>query len=575
LKGQDGELGIRVGEKYFGVINVGDENKLFKFCQENGILGESKDFTSSLFHTINSKNSAINVLIGSKKFTEGWSSWRVSTMGLMNIGRSEGSQIIQLFGRGVRLRGYLMSLKRSDRLDQDQRPESKIPKEIKPVETLQIFGIRADYMQQFKEFLEEEGLPTNDSNFVTVEVPIMIETSLGTIKLKVLQVKSTVDFKKDVIIDLKYDPQVGHHRIRVEWYPKVQMMSGNKSINYALPTIESQKLEERHLAFVDWKQVFFRIQQFKNERSWYNINISSDELKRIIKEKDWYELVIPAGELEPNTFRKVQEWQDIIIALLKGYIDRYYNMFKSGYLSEHMESVELTPEHPNFIEAYKVEIEQSRADIIEKITKINDVLKTASSFGEQEVVPDFSLMDFVKHLYKPLIYIDAKKYRNLVRISPVALNKGEYRFVKDLKVFFEKNPSYFKGRQLYLLRNSSRKGIGFFEANGFYPDFILWIVEKEHQYISFVDPKGLRNVNGLEHPKIGFYKTVKDKIEAKIKASDPGITLNSFIVSPTRHAEVSHWSGGERVLDFNKHHVYFMEEQRDDYIHIILNKIIN
>ncbi|RZS97163.1 DEAD/DEAH box helicase family protein [Cecembia calidifontis] len=573
LKGQDGELGLRVGEKYFGVINVGDDAKLFKLCQDNKIPGESKDFTSSLFHSINSKNSDINVLIGSKKFTEGWSSWRVSTMGLMNIGRSEGSQIIQLFGRGVRLKGYQMSLKRSDRLDQDQRPETKIPKEIKPLETLQIFGIRADYMQQFKEFLEEEGLPANDSNFVTVEVPTMIETNLGTIKLKVLQVHGDTDFKKDVVVDLAYDSNVGNNRVRLEWYPKVQMMTGGRAISYALPTIESQKLDEKHLAFVDWNTVFFRIQQFKNERSWYNLNISLEELKKIIQQKDWYELVIPSGELEPNTFRKVQEWQEIIIALLKGYVDRFYNMVKSGYLSEHMETMELTPDHPNFLEAYKVEIEQSREDIIEKITKINQLLKSAAAFGEQEVVPDFSFVDFVRHLYKPLVYIDSKKYRDLVRISPVALNKGEYQFVKDLKHFYEKHPEIFEGKQLYLLRNSSRKGIGFFEANGFYPDFILWLVEKNHQFISFIDPKGLRNIGGLDHPKIKFHKTTKDKIEAKVKLSDPEVTLNSFIVSPTRHAEVRHWSGGERIQDFNKHHVFFMEEQRDDYIRMLMEKI--
>ena len=38
-------------------------------------------------------------------------------MGLMNVGRSEGSEIIQLFGRGVRLKGYRYSLKRSKMLD--------------------------------------------------------------------------------------------------------------------------------------------------------------------------------------------------------------------------------------------------------------------------------------------------------------------------------------------------------------------------------------------------------------------------------------------------------------------------
>ncbi len=33
-------------------------------------------------------------------------------MGLMNVGATEGAQIIQLFGRGVRLKGFDFSLKR-------------------------------------------------------------------------------------------------------------------------------------------------------------------------------------------------------------------------------------------------------------------------------------------------------------------------------------------------------------------------------------------------------------------------------------------------------------------------------
>src|SRR3546814_8986134 len=66
---------------------------------------ERDDFGGALFGKLNNKDSRLNVLIGSRKFTEGWSSWRVSTMGLLNMGQGEGSQIIQLFGRGVRLKG--------------------------------------------------------------------------------------------------------------------------------------------------------------------------------------------------------------------------------------------------------------------------------------------------------------------------------------------------------------------------------------------------------------------------------------------------------------------------------------
>lgn len=36
------------------------------------------------------------MLIGSKKFSEGWNGWRVSTIGLMNVGRCEGTEIFQV-----------------------------------------------------------------------------------------------------------------------------------------------------------------------------------------------------------------------------------------------------------------------------------------------------------------------------------------------------------------------------------------------------------------------------------------------------------------------------------------------
>jgi hypothetical protein len=574
LKGQDGELGIRVGTKYFGVINVGDEAKLFKLCQERGIPGEALDFSTSLFKTINDKSSEITLLIGAKKFTEGWSSWRVSTMGLMNIGRSEGSQIIQLFGRGVRLKGYNFSLKRSAGLDQDQRPEMKIPKELKPMETLQIFGIRADYMQQFREFLEEEGLPANDSNFIQVEMPVMITTDLGKIKLKVLQVKEGNDFKKDVVVPVKYNHEIGKQVVRLEWYPKVQALAG-KGGEIALPHLElNQVLTESQLAFIDWTEVFFNLQQYKNERSWYNLSLQIDELKSIIRNPYWYQLVIPAGALEPNTFRKVKEWQAIVTSLLRGYVDRYYNMVKSGYLSERMETVELTPGHPNFMEHYRFEIEQSRDDIIQRLVKINEFLKKSAANIDETINGDIKVFSVMNHLYNPLVFFDNKSYKDIVRLSPVALNDSENQFITDLKHFHKNNPGFFKNRMLYVLRNQSRKGIGFFEANGFYPDFILWVIEGDHQYITFIDPKGLRQISGFEHPKLRFHKSIKNTIEKFVREKDDKVTLNAFIVSQTSHEEVRHWQNGETITAFNARNVYFMTEQRAVYIQNILNGVL-
>jgi hypothetical protein len=156
-------VALRLGAENepFGVINVGEDAKLVKLCEENGletgdagVLGVRSSTRSTPLQ------STVNLLIGSKKFSEGWSSWRVSTMGLMNVGRGEGAQIIQLFGRGVRLKGFEWSLKRSVKT---QLPDDvDRPKHIAALETLGIFGIHADYMAQFRDFLEEEGLPTNE-----------------------------------------------------------------------------------------------------------------------------------------------------------------------------------------------------------------------------------------------------------------------------------------------------------------------------------------------------------------------------------------------------------------------------
>jgi hypothetical protein len=76
---------------------------------------------------------------------------------------SSSEAIIQLFGRGVRLKGYNVSLKRSGKT---QVPEDvERPRHITAMETLNIFGIRADYMAEFRQHLEEEGLPSKGSRY--------------------------------------------------------------------------------------------------------------------------------------------------------------------------------------------------------------------------------------------------------------------------------------------------------------------------------------------------------------------------------------------------------------------------
>ena len=167
-----------------------------------------------------------------------------------------------------------------------------------------------------------------------------------------------------------------------------------------------------------------------------------------------------------------------------------------------------------------------------------------------------------EHLYQPLVYVNS----DVIDVKPVSLNEGERNFVMDLREYCLKNKEFFNDKKLYLLRNMSRgRGIGFFEAGNFYPDFIMWVIADGEQHINFVDPKGLRNLKGLDDPKILFYKTIKS-IEQDLRSQDSTITLNSFIISNTHFPEVEWWNGGMTKERFEERHVLFQKEDKEIYI---------
>ena len=166
-------------------------------------------------------------------------------------------------------------------------------------------------------------------------------------------------------------------------------------------------------------------------------------------------------------------------------------------------------------------------------------------------------------LYEPLLYLDT----NIIEITPVPLNKGERMFVEDLKAFHDGHADFFKTCELYLLRNLSKgRGVGFFEADNFHPDFILWLLAGGQQRVIFVDPKGIRNL-GPSDQKIQFYKTIKE-IEQRL--ADPAVRLESFIVSNTSFAKMRKRWGMEKQ-EMQNRHVLFQEEDKDSYVGTMLN----
>jgi len=562
LKGTDGEIGLRLADNdYFGLINVGDASALCKLAEAQDELDvEEQPITDSIFQELDKQDSKINILLGSRKFMEGWNSWRVSTMGLLNIGRGEGTQIIQLFGRGVRLKGVDFSLKRSTA--SEERPPENIPL----VETLNVFGVRANYMRQFEEYLQDEGLSPETQK---VEFVMPVLSNLGTQKLKVIRVKDSMDYKY-------HGPKPGldlpgillmRKPVSMNWYPRLQALSSLDEPGEAAVHLNQEKLTPQHIAFLNLDQIYFELQKYKTEREWHNLNITRQAIKALLMDGNWYQLFIPPDALHYHQFSQVYRWQEIATALLKKYLHTYYNHQKAKWENEFLEYQELNPDDPNFIKEYRILVEKSRVDVINTLTEIKEAVESGQ-FRPIEYQRLSAIM-FSQHLYQPLLYLGDGMN---IEIKPVALNEGEKEFVKDLKQYYQRETNFFDGKEMYLLRNRSRgQGIGFFEAGNFYPDFILWLVDGETQHVTFVDPKGIRNV-GSEDPKITFYEAIK---ELQNDLGEENILLNSFILSNTPLHQIPLQMENMRQDQWEERNVLFQVDDKDNYVGKLFNKLVS
>lgn len=581
LAGGDGELALRLGtsDEPFGVVNVGDAKKVAELCEQHPdlLIVNEKSFGTSLFRTLNERDSKLNLLIGSKRFSEGWNSYRVSTLGLMYVGQNEGSEIIQLFGRGVRLRGYAHSLKRSRAIHWAARDRELewIAKDhqLPLLETLNVFGVKSDYMARFNDFLEGEGIRKPDDR-MSFTIPVRLN-KLPTVPLITVRVPENINFKKETkaTLGLASEINLGSGHVVLDWYPRVaSKVSKGVSQTQLVTSLHQQRLSPAHLAFIDFDAIYLQLQQLKAERGWHNLNLGRELARALLSppNDDWYILYAPPEVFEFDRFEKVREWEEIAVALLRKYCDRFYKAKKDAYEAPFREYRELQLDDPNFIAEYKVLVDQSEKLIIQRIKELernisNGLLHDFNIGGRGEAV------FFDQHLYAPLLHLRKGVDSDLFNITPVALNEGERDFVMDLRTYYQTKPAILEDKEIYLLRNQSKgRGVGFFEAGNFYPDFILWVLAAGKQHVIFVDPKGILRCEGFNDPKLKFHETIKE-IEAKLAHKDPvragKIFLHSFVVSNTPLGQVRWWSEGmATVEDFAKRHVLFQKEQGVSYV---------
>lgn len=532
--------------QYWGVINVGNGDKFFNDCDEHPQLhnanGDSQitltkaNIVNPRYHfaAIDDPASPINVLLGSRKFAEGWNCFRVSIIGLINLGSSKGNKIIQIFGRGVRLKGLRADGKRqnlehcTDYIDlvNDNSPENQ----LRRLETLNVFSLNRSWLETFLKALEQD-LPAIAGPFTLDVKPSVVKVGKKDVPFEQYQPKlhafkvgrSEFDAPLRITLDGSHDWHWQYVIDSQEFGEKLPNLSfgfdyrtdkshpGHNLIQSLIaclaanPTfLSGDSLQQRLLTWSRQQRVqLYVVEEGKPRR------LTLTDMLPVVKE------VLYDHDLKDRSWEVVERLLDEVQRdmLEKIFHKVRYDIDKRQYRYETVrQSVAGQP--GDFIDRYALTYEFAKDDDRRAFEQ------DANTRQQLELCLKEDHTHY--HIYKPLLG-DAtekllKKHKlQRIGISPDKLNTGEHKFLQDIVTFIDTNYSR-DHREFYLMRNvESLRSIGIYlegETRVFYPDFVLWIVDDKVKSttIALFDPKGQTGIVKEDDLGINGADGMNDKV---------------------------------------------------------------
>jgi hypothetical protein len=506
------------------------------------------------------------VLIGSRKFAEGWNCFRVSVIGLINLGKTKGNKIIQIFGRGVRLKGLKNDGKRKDLNhieDYFSLTKTNELDKLKRLETLCVFSLQRSYLETFTEAVSSE-----------LEITKTFEISVNPSLIKLNSGKVAFDtYKKDLKIFKLSKTSVDVKRVFL--YPE------EKKVEYEFVLDgKQQKSSINNFSFsLDYRTN--RNEEGRNIRN--SLSQANNSYKAFINYQHFTKTMTEhADEANIQLYKVGKILSEITIDDVLGHIDviqykedideldfDFTENVNSRIGEEFVKKVrnKINWHLNSSIYQYEEELKQStsaiKGDFIEKYTLVKSfkLSKKVGATTKQKTEKELNqeIADFTKtirgienaliidkignHIYEPLLRENKLVLKDDVKLTPDKLNDGEKKFVKDFAAYIKDNLLKFKNFDVYLMRNvESLKSIGIYlndDSEVFYPDFILWLIFKDKVYINFIDPKGQMGTKDFATEQYKEKVTIAEKatnltlpnIEKELKRiHKKEFILNSFIL---------------------------------------------
>ncbi|MGO3812663.1 DEAD/DEAH box helicase family protein [Mesonia sp.] len=555
---------------YWGIVNVGNGAKFINDLENDKVIKNPRDkvIVSNIerysFKNIDKQNSPINVLIGSRKFAEGWNCFRVSVIGLINLGSSKGNKIIQIFGRGVRIKGLKNNGKRTflnHNEDYFKLKNTKEEDKLRKIETLTVFSLKKSYLETFTSAVNKE---------LEIVKKYEIEVNPSIIKLNDNTEVKFEEFRKRIPIFKLSKVDIAQRRVSLLANKsfKVQFNQNNKTkedtvnnfsinLDYRPDRNEDGVNIKGELAnFIKDYSVFINlnklqniISEFQEDNGLYinanNKQITITDVLNFINEIK-YKSSIDTTNIELIENIAIQVITDFL-KKLKNKVNWYIN--NSNYQYQELLNQSTDKVKGDFIDKYYIlktieSTKESRGKTTFKKQKEIDEEITAFETEIDAIAESLKIDTIGNHIYNPLL----REVRNNVdgekdlKISPDKLNAGEKKFVQDCANYFKDNKD-FKDYEIYLMRNvETLKSIGIYlndDSQVFYPDFVLWMIKGDTININFIDPKGQMGLQDattlLDNEKVKIAdKTSNDtlvRLEKELSTThNKTFILNSFLL---------------------------------------------
>jgi hypothetical protein len=430
---------------------------------------------------------------------------------------------------------------------------------LPPLERLLIFGVRASYMESFKNYLVREGI--DPEGYLEFELPLWHNEAFLKENLVIPKVPDESHFRRKQSLLLVPDGRL--RQVTLDLSTKLS------SIRMADTLIEETGHTEATigqlngaLPLLRWDSLYLALLDYARERGYRNLAIAPETPRAVLShaQPPLYEITAPKNIFHPATRGDWEKLQDAALTILQKYTDAFYRSRQKRYETEHMERDRVRKDHPNMREPYRVQVPRSNARLAQAVMDL-------CARGARQVwheVEDLKNIFFDRHLYQPLL---VRKGNEEVGITPPPLEDSEQQFVEKLRAHWQALPEAAQNkRKLFLLRNLTRgHGIGFYEFEGFFPDFILWLVQGAAQRVIFVEPHGMQHESAISHKK-RLFEDIREYTKAIVEADKKRkITFDSWVVSKTLFAALrKNFSDDGRTpwtLDqFHDAHIVFAEE---------------